>query len=168
MWFEWTHKETRKPASERPVFWWRQLESADRSGLPFAHLFPRPPASRQRTPSEAQRLVRELVAADPPDRMEEIVQAYQYKPPERHWEPVELWQIVSIVPKDETESVAWGEDGGRIVEWFDKGDLMHAWPTSPIPLMTLSPAPRGFARVVSWLKGLIPKPDSLELASAEY
>jgi hypothetical protein len=170
MWFNWTLNKTRKPTRERPVFWWRQLESGPRSGLPFAHLVPRPPTSRRGAPSEAQRLVSELVAADPPERMEEIVQAYQVKPPKRHWEPVEFSQILAITRVNDAESDAWGDDGRRVVEWFDQGELMHAWPTAPIPQMTLSmsPGPRVFARVTAWLRGLIPKPDSLELASAEY
>jgi len=168
MWFQWTHKDTRSPARDRPVFWWRQVESAPRSGLPFAHLFPRPPASRRPPPSEAQRLVAELIAADPPERMEEIVETYQAKPPKRHWEPVEPWQVLSITRVDDAESKAWGDNGSQVMEWFDQGELIHAWPTAPIPQMSLSPLPRGFARIAAWLKGLIPQQDSLELASAEY
>jgi len=168
MWFSWTNNKTRRPAGERPVFWWRQLESAPRAGLPFAHLFPRPPASRQQAPSEAQRLVSELIAPDPPERMDEIVLAYQQKPPKRQWEQVEFSQIVAISRLDGAESAAWGEDGGMVVQWFDQGELMSAWPTAPIPPMNLSPAPRGVARITAWLKALIPKQDSLELASAEY
>ena len=164
MWLKWIHNQAR----ERPVFWWRQLESAPRSGLPFAHLFPRPPSARQPAPSEARRLVDELVSADPPERMEEIVQAYQRKPPQRRWETVESWQILSVSRVDDSELEAWGEDGGQVVEWFDQGELMSAWPTAAVPEMNLTPAPRGIARVVAWLRGLLPKSDSLELASAEY
>lgn len=166
MWF----KQTSNAARRGPEFWWRQLESASRSGLPFAHLFPRPPTSRRPAPSEARQLVSELVAAAPPEPMEEIVHAYQHKPPVRRWEPVESWQIVSVSRIDDAESAAWGADGHRVVAWFDQGELMAAWPTSPIPQLELAPAPRGLARLVAWLKGLIliPKPDSLELASAEY
>ncbi len=168
MWLNWTSNITRTPARARPEFWWRQLESEPRAGLPFAHLFPRPPASRRKAPSEAQRLVGELIAADPPERMEEIVQAYQSTPPDRQWEPVELWQVLSINRLDETECANWGEDGSRVVEWFDRGELMHAWPTAPIAQMGPDPARRGFGRIVAWLRGLIPKPDSLELVNAEF
>jgi hypothetical protein len=170
MWFKWTISQTRTPARERPVFWWHQLESESRAGLPFAHLFPRPPASRRKPLSEARRLVSELVAADPPERMEEIVHAYQYKPPKRNWEPVELWQILSINRLDDAECAAWGDDGSRVVEWFDRGELLSAWPATPIPQMAQESTPRGFGRIVAWLKGLIPDPksDSLELVGAEY
>ncbi len=164
MWLKWTHKQAR----DRPLFWWRQLESAPRSGLPFAHLFPRPPTARQPAPSESRRLVDELVSTDPPERMEEIVEAYQHKPPQRRWDPVESWQILSVSRVDDSESAVWGDDGGRVVEWFDQGELMSAWPTAAVPKMDLIPEPRGIARVMAWFKGLLPQRDSLELANAEY
>ncbi len=168
MWLKWTSKKVSRSVSERPVFWWRQLEAEPRSALPFAHLFPQPPVSRRTAPNETQRLVGELVAADPPERMEEIVEAYQHRPPMRHWEPVKVWQILSAHRVEDDETAAWGEDGGQIVDWFDRGELMHAYPTEPIPQMAVVPATRGIGRAVAWLKKLMQKPDSLELVGAEF
>ena len=60
-------------------------------------------------------------------------------------------------------------DGGQIVEWFDQGELLAAWPTTTFAdLQEEAAAPRGISRVVAWFKGLIkPAEEQLELAKAE-
>ncbi|GAF86652.1 unnamed protein product [marine sediment metagenome] len=164
MWSEWLHIKGSNRIRERPVTWWRQLETAPRAAMPFAHLFPRPHQSKRHVDSEAVRLVRDLVRVRP-EHMEDVVQHYQSV---QEWEPVEASQIVSISRLNDAETAEWGTDGGQVVEWFDHGDLMHAWPTKSPTGMDISEGstPGGIARVRTWFRGLFPK--QLELANAEF
>ncbi len=127
MWHTWLHEMGSSRPADKPRCWWRQLEQRPRHGMPFAHLFPRPPTHRAPPPSEAERLVRELAPVAPAEpTLEEIVQRHRSGPPIRSWEPVEAWQIVSVERLDERESARWGEGGDQVVEWFDRGDL-ESW-----------------------------------------
>ena len=162
MWFEWLHNTIPTAASQRPVCWWRQIETSPRMGMPFAHLFPRPPARRSPAISEAERLVRELVRTETTKPLEEIVQRHQRRQTESEWQPVEAHQVVSIERLNDHELAAWGGDAGQVVEWFDKGDLA-SWPTSSFQsLDPEAPAPRGIRRVTTWFRGFFPK--QMELA----
>ncbi|MFH2010528.1 MAG: hypothetical protein ABI333_28265 [bacterium] len=114
--------------------------------------------------SEVVRLVKELVRQQP-ERMEDVVQHYQSA---QEWEPVEASQIISIARLDDTETARWGADGGQVLEWFDHGDLMHAWPMKTAAGLDYEDggAPHGIARLTAWFRGLFPK--QLELANAEF
>ena len=161
---DWLHMKPLRSERMRPALWWRQLEGAPRTTMPFAHLFPRPPGGPPRGASEAQRLARDLVPRPEPERMEDILQHYRNEPASQ-CEPVEASQIVSIGRMDQQEPAQWGPDGQAILEWFDHGDLLHALTPSE-PEEEHAP-PRGLARFVAWIKGLLPsKP--MELANAEF
>lgn len=153
---KWIHNRgSREKRAARPLFWWRQLETGQRTGLPFGHLFPRLPAARQPRPSESQRLVRELVEqAQHRPTLEDHVQQYlatNASPQTRHCDPVELWQIVGIARLDETEARKWGPGGRDIVEWFDKGELL-SWPMDHGPVNT-NLKRNAFRKIVDWLRG---------------
>ncbi len=163
MWLNWT----RSKITERPACWWEELERAQRPGLVFAHLFPRPPRGRRPATGEAHRLVKELVRTRPEEGMEEIVNAYRKAPPGRRWEQVEPWQILSVQRLDTAELERWGADGGQVLEWFDKGELLSAWPVGDPAEPLAEPPARGLARALSWLKSLLTRPESLDLANAE-
>jgi hypothetical protein len=131
MWAKWLHEPARAKQG-RPLCWWHQLETSRRGELPFAHLFPKPPAERQRDLTEAQRLVAELIPSRVPEPdLEATVQAYVDTQTAPGWEPVEPWQIVGIGRLDPSEAADWGPDGLQVLEWFDRGELA-VWPLAPL------------------------------------
>ena len=170
MWHKWVHDSV-TPRGDKPRCWWRQLEKAPRGGMPFAHLFPRPPARVAPRATEAERLVQELKhsgSAEP--TLEEIVQRHRTAPPKRSWEPVEAWQIVSIERLNAQESRQWGEDGALATEWFDRGDLdcLTAQATlSAQPEADEPPPPTGLRGWLYRFKRWLQPERGFELAGAE-
>ncbi len=173
MWYPWHAPPSTPAPAERPRCWWHQLEQQPRLGMPFAHLFPRPPRGREPRGSEAEQLVQELKRPGfLKPTLEEIVQLRRAAPPEASpprspWQPVEAWQIVSIERLDERECRCWGADGAQIVEWFDRGDLATCSTSSHWSAAFAVPRRRGWRRWVARLRAWLTPPGRWELASAK-
>ena len=155
MWPKWIHSRAGKERrAEKPLCWWQQLETNPRIQLPFGHLFPRLPTSRQQRSSESRELVKQLVRdAKTRPTLEDHVQAHlQVRTPQtsQQVDQVEPWQIVSIARLDEAEARKWGAGGQDVVEWFDKGELV-SWAVDEDETMEASRST--FQRLMDWLRG---------------